>query len=236
MNTGAGLVTATTGTTGYTFRNNVTTINPATARTTDGYYRLKEAADTNVVTYSLKTDTQYANYRLGSSITAAEGDKIVNSSTASNSIIANSFYDYGEYNVYEKVESTNSIPDFVTFTASNNGDLDFQSLANAGDHYWGYLTEKIWFLKQNRKWATGKWFEEYVLGDQTRYNNITYATKTLDNVTAADAPAYDLIYFSGTAQQYADAGSDLSADAVKAFFEQSARNHKAIMFDHVTYS
>gem|GEM_PF-837747 len=233
---GAGLVTATTGTTGYTFRNKVTTIDPATAKTVDGFYRLKEAADTNVVTYALKTDAQYTNYKLGSSITTAEGDKIVNSSTASNSIVANSFYDYGEYNVYEKVESTNSIPEFVTFTASNNGDLDFQSLANAGDHYWGYLTEKIWFLKQNRKWATGKWFEEYVLGDQTRYNNITYATKTLDKVTAADAAAYDLIYFSGTAQQYADAGSDLSADVVKAFFEQSALNHKAIMFDHAIYS
>ena len=235
--TGNGTIAITTGTTGYTFRNSVTTIDPATARTVDGYYRLKEAADTNVVTYSLKTDTQYANYRFGSTITTAEGDKIVNSSTASNSIIANSFYDYGEYNVYEKVESTSSIPDFVTFTASNNGNLDFQSLANAGDHYWGYLTEKIWFLnKDNRWWYTGKWFEEYVLGDQTRYNNITYATKTLDNVTAADASAYDLIYFSGTAQQYADAGSDLSADAVKAFFEQSALNHKAIMFDHAIYS
>lgn len=136
-------------------------------------------------------------------------------------------------NKYEKIAYTSGIPEGVLFVGSG-GNLDFTYLPNQADIYYGYTVEKIVYLTSNRWYRVGNWIKEYILGDADLQCQVTYTNKTMDQVTVADIQAADLIYISGTAQEYQ--GIAMSPDLVKEIYNQSAVYHKAVIMDYAIYS
>lgn len=135
---------------------------------------------------------------------------------------------------YEKINYTGGIPEGVTLLSDKSGNLDFFYLANQPDIYYGYTTDSLIYLVKNRYYRIGAWIKEYILGDATKNYNVTYTPKTVEEVTPADIQAADLIYISGTAEEYANHA--MSSAVVKELYNKSAIEHKAVMMDYAIYS
>lgn len=138
---------------------------------------------------------------------------------------------------YEKIAYQGGIPEGVTFVGgSKDGNLDFTFLPNQTDIYYGYTVDKIVYLNNNRWYRVGNWIKEYVLGDAELGCQVTYEHRTLDALTEADIQNADLIYLSGTAAEYKEAGLDMNPALVKEIYNQSAIYHKAVIMDSTIYS
>ncbi|MBQ8188819.1 MAG: DUF5057 domain-containing protein [Lachnospiraceae bacterium] len=136
---------------------------------------------------------------------------------------------------YEKINYTGGIPEGVTLLSDKSGNLDFVYLANQADIYYGYTTDTLVYLGgTNRYYRIGAWIKEYILGDATKNYNVTYINKTVEEVTAKDIADADLIYISGTAEEYANHA--MSSAVVKELYNKSAIEHKAVMMDYAIYS
>ena len=138
---------------------------------------------------------------------------------------------------YEKIAYQGGIPEGVTFVGgSKDGNLDFTFLPNQTDIYYGYTVDKIVYLNNNRWYRVGNWIKEYVLGNAELGCQVTYEHRTLDALTEADIQNADLIYLSGTADEYKAAGLDMNPALVKEIYNQSAIYHKAVIMDSTIYS
>lgn len=137
---------------------------------------------------------------------------------------------------YEKIPARNGIPEGIMTVTDGTGDVNFVYQENLADIYYGYDASEtnVGFLSANRYYRVGDWIKEYILGDATLSCNISYKNVTLDQLTAADINNYDLIYISGTAEEYA--GMDMSTAILKELYNQSAIYHKAIIMDYELYN
>lgn len=137
---------------------------------------------------------------------------------------------------YEKIPSRNGIPEGIETAEDGNGNVSFVYKENLADIYYGYDASEtnVGFLSQNRYYRVGDWIKEYILGDATLGCNISYKNVTLDQLTAADIQGYDLIYISGTADEYA--GMDMDTAILKELYNQSAIYHKAVIMDYELYN
>lgn len=172
--------------------------------------------------------------------TLVEDGTIVNQAEVSaNSAIdvsANST-DAQEIYQYEKISYEGNLPEGIIWVGgSKDGNLDFTFLPNQADIYYGYTVDKIVYLNNNRWYRVGNWLKEYILGDAELNCQITYEHRTLDTLTAADIQNADLIYLSGTADEYKTAGLDMNSELVKEIYNQSAIYHKAVIMDSAIYS
>lgn len=138
---------------------------------------------------------------------------------------------------YERIAYEGNIPEGITWVGSQGGgNLDFTFLPNQADIYYGYTVDKIVYLNGNRWYRVGNWIKEYILGDAEIGCPVTYEHRTLDALTPEDIQNADLIYLSGTAGEYKEAGLDMSSALVKEIYNQSAIYHKAVIMDSTIYS
>lgn len=200
-----------------------------------GNYRLKDG-------YVLGTGTE--NFASGTAFNS-EGQEIVNldkdyfyeAVVTDDTVSENGTVTATGYTTYTKITYTSGIPSAVEYIGTGNGNVDFTYILNGTGNYQGYSKEVYWMLMpSNRYFYNGKWFKEYVLGSGSQAGNISYTNKNANDVTAADIAAADLVYISGTAADYRNAGMDLSPDAVREIFNKSAVDHKAVMMDYAVYS
>lgn len=134
---------------------------------------------------------------------------------------------------YDK--AANGLPVGVTYVTTG-GNLDFVSIKNVSDNYYGYTTESFMYYNNDRKYRLGNWVKEYILGDATKNYSVSYTNATLADINSGNYSLddYDLVYVSGTAEEYAAQG-DLSDELVKQLYNASAINHKAVMMDYALY-
>lgn len=139
-------------------------------------------------------------------------------------------------NKYEKIPSRNGIPEGIETVTNGSGNVSFVYRENLADIYYGFDASEsnVGFLSQNRNYRVGDWIKEYILGDATLSCSISYKNVTLDQLTADDINNYDLIYISGTADEYA--GMDMSTAILKELYNQSAIYHKAVIMDYELYN
>lgn len=136
---------------------------------------------------------------------------------------------------FTKVEKGRGLPAAVEYVGAN-GNLSFTFLLNASDIYYGYQTNPVMHLnRSNRYYRLGNWIKEYILGDANLGCSVTYVPRTIDQVTAADIANADLIYISGTAEEYAAVGGDFTDALVVELYNQSAIHNKAIIMDYLIY-
>ncbi|MCH5280692.1 MAG: DUF5057 domain-containing protein [Lachnospiraceae bacterium] len=134
---------------------------------------------------------------------------------------------------YIRVDSEIVMPDVVEYVGSG-GNADFEYQLNLKDRYYGYTTSKVVFLSGNRKYRVGGWLAEYILGDAALYSKtLDYRQRNADIVTKEDIEWANLIYISGTAAEYKEAGVYLTDDIVVELYNQSAVHHKAIIMDYL---
>lgn len=139
--------------------------------------------------------------------------------------------------IYQKSyeQASNGLPLGVTYVTTG-GNLNFVSIKNVQGDYWGYTTDSLMYYSNDRKYRLGNWIKEYILGDATKNYNLTYTNATLDDINSGrySIEDYDLVYISGTAEEYAAVG-DFSDEFVKQVYNASAVNHKAVMMDYALY-
>ena len=138
-------------------------------------------------------------------------------------------------NVYKKIIGGSGLPEGVSVASAKDGNISFVYLANKDDLYYGYSADSnVGFLFQNRNYRVGDWIKEYILGDAGKAGDVSYTTKTLNELTPDEIKNYDLIYISGTADEYA--GIEMSSQVVKELYNQSAIYHKAVLMDYALYN
>lgn len=158
--------------------------------------------------------------------------------TSGNGIVSDNDTGVLTYYRYTKITTPTGLPEGISLNVSGSGNVDFVFLANKSDIYYGFSTEKIRYLGYNyRKFDESDWFKEYILGDIDQNCTITYMQATMDELNAGiyKVEDYDLIYISGTADEYAKV-PDMSSAVVKQLFDASAINHKAVMMDYALYN
>lgn len=183
------------------------------------------------------------------SISDLKSDMIEEASTGRSGISANSVEssnviksnatgdedtDVTQYVEIPVIPNTSGIPEGVEL-AGANGNLNFIHLPNAAGLYYGHDSETLVYLGgSNRYYAVGNWIKEYILGDSELGCNLSYTNKTISDVTISDIQNADLIYISGTAEEYGSLV--MSEDVVKEIYNQSAIYHKAVIMDYAVYS
>lgn len=157
--------------------------------------------------------------------------------TSGNGIVSGNGTGALTYYRYTKITTPTGLPEGIKLNANGTGNVDFVYLANKADIYYGYAVEQIRYIKSDPKFKMSDWFKEYVLGDIDLNCNITYTHATLTEINAGtyNVNDYDLIYISGTADEYAKV-PDMSSAVVKQLFDASAINHKAVMMDYALYN
>lgn len=204
--------------------------------TNNGVYKLRDGYIIATGTETL-TDAYGAN---GQKLTALDKNYIykVTTGVSANDIPVTDGTVSGNTLVdkYEQIPSRNGIPEGLETVTDGTGNVAFVYKENLADIYYGYdaAETNVGFLSQNRKYRVGDWIKEYILGDATLTCNITYKNVTLDQLSAADINNYDLIYISGTADEYA--GMDMSTAILKELYNQSAIYHKAVIMDYELYN
>lgn len=156
---------------------------------------------------------------------------------------------------YKKIEATSGIPVAVT-PVNGTGDLKFVYVVNQDDIYQGYSATQHKYLANRDPddgwFINGNWFREYILGgDDTAINaNVDYRIMTANEVNVSDIEAADLVYISGTSQQYKTAGQDLKPEVVQALYNRTTQGYldtdsstnlqvtkyQAIMMDYLSFS
>lgn len=153
---------------------------------------------------------------------------------------------------YRRIETATGLPEAVE-RVNGTGNLKFVYVVNQSDIYQGYSATQYKYLANrepsNGWFKSGNWFREYILGDATVNTNITYRIVPANNVTAADIEAADLVYISGTSEQYSVAGQDLKPDVVEALYNRTTQGYsattstgatvtkyQAIMMDYLSFS
>lgn len=131
------------------------------------------------------------------------------------------------------VDGKNVYDGNLTFTKT-----EAQSTVNGRQEYYGYSDDPLWFARPGQDFSRSKnsgWFAEYVLGSYRKYANVDldYTVKSANTVTAADVAKYDLIYISGKASEFAN--NDLTEATIKALYESTINEHKAIIMDYDGY-
>ena len=159
-----------------------------------------------------------------------------------NTPVTYNFYSKSAVTMYTRVDETQQIPSCIEIADDGHGNLDFKFLPNYPGPYGGYPSdEDLYFNTGSNKWyAVDNWLAEYILGDAQMGYGITYNQMSIQSDSAADIVTaiknYDLIYFSGTADEYAALGTNVDKSIVKTIYEESAINHKAVMMDYALYS
>ncbi len=206
----------------------------------DGYYTT-DASDTHIVSatrYKLKSaySTTYDLCMDPDNFPFATGTTVVG-----NTLKRYSFYSKSAVTIYTKENETVTIPNCITIADDGHGNVDFKNLPNFRGPYGGYPSgEDLYFnTGTNKYYAVDNWLAEYILGDAQMGYGIDYNQMSLESDAAADIVTaiknYDLIYFSGTADEYAAIGN-IDTSIVKTLYEESAINHKAVMMDYALYS
>lgn len=202
---------------------------------TGGIYKLKDgyiiATGTETLTDAYGTNGQKLtalnqNYIYKITSVSANDIPVTDGTVSGNTLV----------NKYEQIPSRNGIPEGLETVTDGTGNVGFVYRENLADIYYGYDASEtnVGFLAQNRKYRVGDWIKEYILGDATLGCNISYKNVTLDQLSAADINDYDLIYISGTAEEYA--GMDMSTAILKELYNQSAIYHKAVIMDYELYN
>lgn len=138
----------------------------------------------------------------------------------------------------------------ITYDPDGHGNLDFhdvEGVAGPYELYKGYsvangaLGNVYYSTSDQTKYHSSDWWNEYVLGDLSVYENeglnTPYTVKAADKVTEADIDAADLIYISGTYDSYITANVDLKPDVMtKIYNDEINYKHKAVMMDYALYN
>lgn len=138
----------------------------------------------------------------------------------------------------------------ITYDPDGHGNLDFhdvEGVAGPYELYKGYsvangaLGNVYYSTSDQTKYHSSDWWNEYVLGDLSVYENeglnTPYTVKAADKVTEADIDAADFIYISGTYDSYIAAGVDLDPDVMtKIYNDEINYKHKAVMMDYALYN
>lgn len=120
-------------------------------------------------------------------------------------------------------------------------ETEAESTLNGKTQYYGYSRNSLWYSPMGETFSmsrNGGWFAEYVLGSYKTYKsvNLTYDVKYASTVSATDIENYDLIYVSGTNAEFsADTKNDIKTEVVKALYESTVNDHKAIIMDYDGY-
>lgn len=139
--------------------------------------------------------------------------------------------------------STSGFQYIERLESDTGGNLDFHEAddfeaVRGKQQYYGYSKTTIWYAPLNYDGAKSRnsgWFAEYVLGSYKTYKDteLKYSVKSANSVTAADIEEADLVYVSGTDAEFKT--NDLPLAAVKALYESTINDHKAIMMDFAGY-
>lgn len=162
------------------------------------------------------------------------------------------------YNSVVDVDTTSmSLPkktdgtQLITYDPNGTGNLDFvdvEGVASPFQLYKGYsvaengnLGNVYYSISDQTKYHSSDWWNEYVLGDLSVYENAglntPYTVKAADQVTVDDIANADFIYISGTYETYKNANVDLSAEVMKEIYtEEINYKHKAVMMDYALYN
>lgn len=114
-----------------------------------------------------------------------------------------------------------------------------QATVQGRQEYYGLSDDKLFYaLPGTNDFTRSKnsgWFAEYVLGSYRKYANVelNYTVKSANTVTAGDVAKYDLIYISGKASEFKN--NDLTEATIKALYESTVNEHKAIIMDYDGY-
>ena len=153
---------------------------------------------------------------------------------------------------YKKIETATGLPEAVE-RVNGTGNLKFVYVVNQADIYQGYSATQYKYLANrepsNGWFKSGNWFREYILGDATVNTNITYRIKAANTVSVADIEAADLVYISGTNQQYVAATQDIGDDVLQSLYNRTTQGYsdttstgatvtkyQAIMMDYASFS
>lgn len=162
------------------------------------------------------------------------------------------------YNSVVDVDSTAmSLPkkadgtQLITYDPDGHGNLDFvdvEGVAVPYQLYKGYsvaengsLGNVYYSISDQTKYHSSDWWNEYVLGDLSVYENAglntPYTVKAANQVTVDDITNADFIYISGTYDKYKAANVDLSAEVMKQIYTDEINyKHKAVMMDYAVYN
>lgn len=139
----------------------------------------------------------------------------------------------------------------ITYDPNGTGNLDFvdvEGVAVPFQLYKGYsvaengnLGNVYYSISDQTKYHSSDWWNEYVLGDLSVYENAglntPYTVKAANQVTVDDIANADFIYISGTYETYKNANVDLSAEVMKEIYtEEINYKHKAVMMDYALYN
>ncbi len=139
----------------------------------------------------------------------------------------------------------------ITYDPNGAGNLDFvdvEGVAVPYQLYKGYsvaengnLGNVYYSISDQTKYHSSDWWNEYVLGDLSVYENAglntPYTVKAANQVTVDDIANADFIYISGTYETYKNANVDLSAEVIKEIYKEEINyKHKAVMMDYALYN
>ncbi|MCR5654983.1 MAG: DUF5057 domain-containing protein [Lachnospiraceae bacterium] len=229
--------------------NDFVEINLSSGKVVPGHYEMVEAG--GVGGYSLKsgTDSDGNAYRYiiatgeetlpadsyssvgGAQITSLEANYIYKVTTYTTTVSGNTLSSY----VYSQVTTNSGLPEGIVQNAS--GTVKFVYLPNKSDIYYGYEATNLFHLKpDNRYYHADNWIKEYILGNSENKTNVTYKNMTIDEINADPGAIanYDLIYFSGTADDYKS--TTINQDFIKNMYNQCYANHKAVIMDFLLYN
>ena len=193
----------------------------------DNFYRINEADQNKIYDVSVSRNS------LGEVV-----------SVSYNSIVA---VDTTAMSLPKKTDGT----PLITYDSTGTGNLDFvdvEGVAVPFQLYKGYsvaqngnLGNVYYSISDQTKYHSSDWWNEYVLGDLSVYENAglntPYTVKAADQVTVDDITNADFIYISGTYEKYKNANVDLSAEVMKQIYTDEINyKHKAVMMDYALYN
>lgn len=152
---------------------------------------------------------------------------------------------------YEKLSGGMGLPAAVEYVITG-GNLKFVYIVNQADIYQGYSSTLYKYLgnrePDNGWFKNGNWFREYILGDAAVNVPITYSIVPAGSVSEDMIKNADLVYISGTSQQFITNGQDISPQVAQLLYNQTTQGYaanvngttvtkyKAIMMDYAAFS